>query len=524
MRTVRGDDRPVPTDSGPLPGSVCALPSLRRMRGAQVILTHLCVVIGIVVAYVWVQPLAGWSDGALLHAASAMLLLQLFWSLLSWRLLTESVFDPYGIFVIAAMLFNAGAAYLYLISRNTTGLMILDFSFPIDVTLQTLFYIFLCMAAFHLGALVLAWMRDAPLFSGSGAVVQQSTSSEEIRFVGWMLITISAVPTALQLKQAIGVVVTSGYFGLYQQNYATGLQAGTQFLSSFIVPGALVLLAGSRDARRGRIVSAAVIGVFAAIQLFLGARYPATAAIIAYAWLWHRVVRPLPRFLILGTAVLAFGVVFPVIGASRDRAADDPYPDTTHVARSGDGLSFTSVLVETESTTSTIADTMVLVPTTRDYDHGAQYLYGASTLVPNLFWDLHPAVKHGYAGDWVTWIVDPGFAAAGGSLGYSFIAEAFLNWGWVGGPLFLGIVGFVLAKLFFWGCRTGDPARLMVVASFLSSIIFWARGESINVVRPLVWYALVPYGLILLVASINRRGIGPRDLWLRARQRAERVA
>jgi oligosaccharide repeat unit polymerase len=495
-----------------------------RLRGAQMLLAHLCFVAAVLIAYVWVRPLAGWSDGSLLYAASVILLLQLGWSLLSWRLVTGSVFDPYGIFVVAAMVFNAGAAYLYLIHRDTSGLMILDLSFPADVTVRTLLFIFLCMGAFHGGALLLAWTRGAPLFPGPRAVARQSPSAAEIRFVGWAFILVAAVPTVVQLKNAIGVVLTSGYFGLYQVDHATGLQAGTQFFSSFIVPGALVLLAGSRESRRGRLIAGAVIGLYVGIQLFLGARYPAAGALIAYVWLWHRAIRPLPRFLILGTAVVLFGVVFPLIGMTRDKAnADAPYPDETQIATSGGGLSPIGVLNETESTTSTIADTMLLVPAQRDYDRGAQYLYAASSLMPNLFWDLHPAVKHGYAGDWVTWIVDPAFAASGGSLGYSFIAEAYLNWGWVGGPLFLGLVGFLLAKLFYWGCATGDPAKLMVAACFLNFVIFWARGEALNVVRPLVWYALVPYLLVLLVAYLNRRQLGPRDLWLRLR-RAERAA
>jgi oligosaccharide repeat unit polymerase len=494
----------------------------RRLRGAYVLFAHLCFVISVLVAYIWLRPVVGWEDGSLLYAASVILLLQLGWSLLSWKLVTDSVFDPYGIFLIAAMIFNAGAAYLYLIHQNPVGLMILDFSFPADVTLQTLLYVFLCIGALHAGALLLAWMRATPIFPGPRAIPRRSPSAEEIRFLGWAFIVIAAVPTVIQLKDAVTVVLTSGYFGLYQQTYATGLQAGTQFLSSFIVPGALVLLAGSQNSRLGRLVSGGVIALFAMIQLFLGARYPAAGALIAYAWLWHRVIRPLPRFLILGTAVVIFGVVFPLIGATRDKPDGNPYPDAIPVT--GSGLSFVGVLNETESTTATIAHTITLVPETRDYDRGAQYLYAASSLIPNLFWDLHPAVQHGYAGDWVTWLVDPAFAASGGSLGYSFIAEAFLNWGWVGGPLFLGIVGFLLVKLCYWGCSTGDPARLMVVASFLNFVIFWARGEALNITRPLVWYALVPYLLVLLIAYLNRKSLGPRDLWNRVRRRKERAA
>ncbi len=496
-----------------------AMPTTRQRRAVTLLFAHLCLVASVITLYVWVRPLAGWSDGALLSAASVTLLAELGWLLGSWKAITGSMFDPYSIFIVAAMVFNAGCAFLYLVGLNTTGLMILDFSFPANVTLQTLLLIFLCLAAFHFGALLHAGSQQAPLFPDRCMTAQASPSPEQIRFVGWALIVASALPTALQLKQAISVVRSAGYFGLYQQEYATGLQASGQFLGSFIVPGALVLLAGSQLSRRGKIGSGIVVAIYALIQLFLGARYPAIAPVIAYTLLWHRVIRPLPRALTIAAAVVIFGIVFPIVGATRDKPADDPY--ATEAAPSGKASPFTGVLAETESTTSTIADTLTLVPSVRPFDHGTQYFYAASTLVPNLFWDLHPATRHGLAGDWVTWIVNPGFAAAGGSLGYSFIAEAYLNWGWIGGPLFLGIVGFFFAQLASWGCRTGAPARLAVIASFLTFIIFWSRGESINIVRPLVWYSLVPYVMILFVAAMDRRGLGPVHLWHRVRRQPE---
>ena len=495
------------------------LPTMRQRRAARIIVAHLCFVASVIAIYVWARPLAGWSDGTLLSPASVALLGELAWLLGSWKLMTGSVFDPYGIFIIAATIFNAGCAFLFLFGLNTAGLMILDFSFPADVTLQTLLLIFLCLAAFHFGALLHAGSRHTPLFPDRRTAPRVSPSPAEIRFVGWALILVSVLPTAVRLKQAISVVRTAGYFGLYQQDYATGLQAGTQFLSSFIVPGALVLLAGSRESRRGRIVSGIVVAIYALIQLFLGARYPAIAPVIAYTLLWHRAIRPIPRALTIGAAIFLFGIVFPIVGATRDKPADDPL--TPQVAASSSASPFTGVLVETESTTATIAHTLTLVPSARKFDHGTQYFYAISTLIPNLFWDLHPATRHGLAGDWVTAIVDPGFAAAGGSLGYSFIAEAYLNWGWIGGPIFLGIIGFFFAQLVYWGCSVGAPARMAAVASFLTFIIFWSRGESINIVRPLVWYSLVPYLMILFVAYMDRRGFGPMDLWSRVRRQRE---
>ena len=466
---------------------------------------HLFVVLGVLSGYIWCRPLFGWADASLLYPASVILLLFLGWTLGTWKRLTGSIFDPYGLFLIAAFFFNAGSAFLFAFHANNAGIMILDLSFPPDVTLQTLLLVFLSLGAFHLGALIVAGAHAGDLFPGPVAVDQESPSAAEIRFIGWALVAVSAAPTVLLLKQAASVVLSAGYFALYQQNYATGLQASTQFLGSFIVPGALVLVAGSKEARAGRFVSAGVIALYAIIQLFLGSRYHAIGPVIAYAWLYHRTIRPIPRPLLIGGSVFAFVFVFPVIAATRDTSGADRLSLAMfRSAFSGVNNPLIAILSEAGGTMVTITHTLTLVPSVRGYDFGAQYFFAATTLIPNLFWTIHPAVAHGLAGDWLVWLVDPSFASQGGGFGYSFIAEAYLNFGWLG-PLFLALVGFLFAKLVFWACRDGAPARLAVVASFLTFVIFWARGEAIDVVRPLVWYALFPYLLIQAVAYIDRR-------------------
>ncbi|MGI8856818.1 MAG: O-antigen polysaccharide polymerase Wzy [Thermomicrobiales bacterium] len=476
---------------------------------ATVIVAHLFFTLGALIGYVWLRPLFGWTDGSLLRPTSVLLLVAFGWSLWSWKRLTRSVFDPYGLFLIAAFLFNAGSAFLFVFGLNTSGLMILDFSFAPDMTLQTLLLVFLGLGAFHLGALIIAGGHDGRLFPAAASGDAQSPSAAEIRFVGWALLLVSAVPMALQLKQAASVVLTSGYFALYQQDYATGLQASMQFLASFLVPGALVLLAGSARSRSGRFVSMGVILLYALVQLFLGSRYHAIGPVIAYVWLWHRVIRPIPRWLLLGASLFVFVVVFPVIAATRDTSGANRLSVSTFAnAFSSINNPAVAVLSETGGTMMTIAHTLTLVPEVRGYDLGAHYFFAGTSLVPNLFWTLHPAIAHGLASDWLVWQVDPSFAAQGGGFGYSFIAEGFLNFGWFA-PLFLGVVGFFFAKLVFWGCRTGAPARLAAAASFTGFIIFWARGEAIDVIRPLVWYSLVPYLLIQFVAAIDRRRVEP---------------
>ena len=155
--------------------------------------------------------------------SSVGLLVALGWSLWSWKRLTGSVFDPYGLFLIAAFVFNAGSAFLYVFGLNTAGIMILDFSFSPAVTLQTLLLVFLGLGGFHLGALVVASGQAGGLFPGPVAVHEESPTAEQIRFVGWALLIVSALPMLLLLKQSVTVVLNAGYFALVPAGLRDGL-------------------------------------------------------------------------------------------------------------------------------------------------------------------------------------------------------------------------------------------------------------------------------------------------------------
>ena len=103
-------------------------------------------------------------------------------------------------------------------------------------------------------------------------------------------------------------------------------------------------------------------------------------------------------------------------------------------------------------------------------------------------------------------------AAQGGSIGYSFVADAFLNFGALGVPLFSLLLGWGMVR--FWRWADGRVGRLAVVATFVPHLLFSARAEIDVLPRPLVWYGFVPYALYLLIRrSIEERrpsSVAPR--------------
>jgi oligosaccharide repeat unit polymerase len=232
----------------------------------------------------------------------------------------------------------------------------------------------------------------------------------------------------------------------------------------------------------------------------------AVTPLIASFWIYDRRVRRLPRAPLVALGLLALFVVFPLIRSTRNTSGSEKYSSSFYLESyfAVDNPA-TSIVGEMGSSLATVAHTIELVPAKRPYDMGIGYLYEILTVFPNIFGDLHPTVARGIPSQWLTWEVNPYIAARGGGLGYSFIAEAYLNFGWIGAPLVVFFFGLGFASLQLWADRSGGPLEAAMVACCISFVPFFARAEASFIVRPLVWYTLIPYLLARLIPIIQGR-------------------
>lgn len=428
----------------------------------------------------------------LIYPVSTFLLALFFWSLWSWQKLTKTLFDPYLLFLLAAGLFNAGHAFLEVFYLNESGIM--NGRFSPETVLRTLFLVILGLASFHLGALISTAKGKRRALRETAAYRAPQPARQDLRVVGWGLLFVSFIPAVLVLRDAVTTVMSSGYSGLFQREAATGFGAAPRVLATFLVPAALFLLAGSKGRRSGILVSGIIIASYSIIQFFLGSRAYAAMPLIAYAWLWHRCIRPLPKIVLLSSGAVLLFVVLPLVKVIRGIAGEERLSFSFLAdAFYSIGNPATAIISEMGASMKTIAYTIELVPSVRDFDMGVGYLYAFLTVFPNLFWDIHPTIARGLAKHWLVWEVSPLAASQGRGLGFSFIAEAYLNFGWIGTPITLGIIGFLFAKLVLWADRSGQPARLAMVACFLTFFLFFSRSEAGANIRPLFWYSLLPY-------------------------------
>jgi len=225
----------------------------------------------------------------------------------------------------------------------------------------------------------------------------------------------------------------------------------------------------------------------------------AVMPLLAYAWLWHRSIHPLPRSLLFVSAIFMVLVVFPLISIYRTTAGQLRIDSPSLLLQTLSSIEnpLVASITEMASTIFTIAMTLELVPSVRSFGLGSSYYYSLYSLVPNLFWSVNPASAN-ELGRWFSWTVTPDYAVFGGGWGYSFVAEAYFNFGWIGMPLVLLLMGYVYARFVLWASDSGNLAKMAFLASFSSFFYLFARGEMSSMPRYFVWYSWLPYVMVIV--------------------------
>lgn len=136
-----------------------------------------------------------------------------------------------------------------------------------------------------------------------------------------------------------------------------------------------------------------------------------------------------------------------------------------------------------------------------DYWFGTSYLWGLWLIIPNVggLRDLFPQADPGI---WITQLYGYSTTIGQFGLGFSSVAEGYLNFGWPGAFLFLGLIGFFLAR--FERIGAYSPKALAVYGAALGGIFFAIRGDFAAVFRMVVWTLVIIW--ILKQAAIALRG------------------
>jgi oligosaccharide repeat unit polymerase len=460
------------------------------------------------------------------------------WIFASWYITNKRLFDPYLLFLLSAILFNGGQIILEVFRLNENGF--LDNRFPLSESLQVVYIVILSLSAVHLGAMctvidlpkkyasqlsgssynnsaIELWSRpDTKQYFKSGITLYDPSkiikpiSQNTALFLGQIFLYLSIIPVLATVAGAVQLAKSGGYGSLFEQQAVTGFAASVGVMSDFIFPGVFLIIAGGERKPSLRIFAAIYLIGYTFAKFTIGSRGAAVMPLLSMLWLWDSVVRPIPRTLLAAVAAILLFIVFPVIGATRNEIAGVDLFSIEFLTKTLTSVNnpLVASISEMGFSATPIGWTMELVPKVRPFDLGMSFLVSIFTLIPNIFTsDRHPALTmSGYdtPDNWLVGIIDPAFASQGGGLGFSFIAEAYLNFGWFG-IVILGLIGFLFAKFTQWAVQDRDPVKMAIIAIFVSFFLIYPRASSQLVIRPLIWYCLFPYLWMQRIDKVNRK-------------------
>jgi hypothetical protein len=412
------------------------------------------------------------------------------WAFWTWHLGTGRFFDAYSVFLLALLVFSGGQMILLAFGALPGGL--LDGRYGPATTLRTVLLVDACVAAFHLGALL--GTRSSAAASGGASPPEDDGATRArvgaIRAFGVLLLAVSAPAMVYQTAQFFSLAAEGGYMALFQQEASVGLQNWSGILAASFPPALLLVFASHAERPGWRHLCWALGSLSAAANLLVGARAAAVLLLAPMLLAQHVLVAPVRRATI---AALAIGglVLFPLIAQVRAQSLAERRRELSLLEVGGEPA-FVPAVREMGGTMLTITETIDLVPTVRPYDEGLGYLLALSTAVPNVFGELHPAVRRGTYAQWLMARIDPVQFALGGGVGYSMIAEAYANFSWAGAPAVMFVFGLALSAAVGWCRRQPAVIGMAVEATLMAATITLPRAESSNVARGIVWYVLLP--------------------------------
>jgi O-antigen polysaccharide polymerase Wzy len=340
------------------------------------------------------------------------------------------------------------------------------------------------IVAFHIGIIVaLSRKKHAVLFR------QSVTETEDKNvYVGGCVLLAAGI--AIFIVGLIGLDPL-GYFRLtYSETYRLRAESDPRLFGSGMTIAfiGLSIAAAGASRRRFRVVSI-VSAVWLASLMYWGFRGPTViAALIVYIIARKKGLRVPPLVSIVAAAV--FLVILPLLHESRELPLNDRL---AHISLND--FNILDSPAEMGMSIRPLVETVDLLGP-HDFRLGRTYWIAIKGIVPNLAlrWEASSRTSDADLppSHWITALVDPWTYKNYGGMGFSAIAEPYMNFGVLGVLIYFFLLSFFLTYLEQISIRSAYA--LAAWALILGPLLWTTRNDFTNFFRPAVW------GLLTLAA------------------------
>jgi oligosaccharide repeat unit polymerase len=301
----------------------------------------------------------------------------------------------------------------------------------------------------------------------------------------------------------------TGYYRLtYSETFRLRAESDPRFFGTGITFAFIGLcMAAAGASRRQTRVAFSYTAIFFLLLFYLGFRTPAITAALLVCAIACKKGTKFPRWLPL-VAVAALLVAVPLVRIIREETINE-----RSVTKALFEMNILDGPAEVGGAIRPLIETVDLVGP-GSYRHGKTYLVTMKAIVPNLALRWEAATTESIddlpPNHWVTAIVDPWARQNHEGIGFSGVAEPYMNFGIAGVLIYFPLLAFFLVRLEQASIRSSYALAswALIIGPFLWTI----RNDFTDFFRPAVW-GLLCVGLVRLssgsLAFIGR--LGRRD-------------
>jgi oligosaccharide repeat unit polymerase len=421
--------------------------------------------------------------------------------------LSAQIVAPSTLFLAALAVFHVGMIAPVAAGLDDAPAWLL--ALPEEVIAASLLAVILAFAAFGIG-LVLGWKRTDTRPPSLTPIADAPRTPSALHGGGLVAALLAAGASLVNLSAI-------GFDRFFESSYGYEIYAATdsrmlQMSFFWMLPtAALISFAGARRGRESK-RALALVGTTVALLLWAGDRGGAISLLAGTGVAWTATRGPVPRK-IATFAALSVLVLVPTVATLRQLPRNAL--SISSIGEAIEEASPLSALTEMGASLRPLAETMQIVPSLEPYRYGRSYLAAVTRVAPNL--GLSRADDDFSDADelapdlWITYTVAPWTFAAYGGLGYSGVAEPYLNFGVLGIVGYFLALGFVLGRVDLRLAQVPSRRVLAVTAVVFMSFLLTVRNDIQNFVRPAIW-DLALIGIIEVVYGVRtvRRVRRPR--------------
>lgn len=428
------------------------------------------------------------------------------YSLFTWVKLTNKLFSAYVIFLLSFFSFSFGQAFLFSLGITYEPFNLYDY-YDDSTLLLSHYYTLLGIAFLHLGALIAC--KHSNLIKEQTSKVYNPNLIKSIKLVAWVLFLGSVFFYFQSLISSVIISLSSGYMALYNYN-ASQIGQETTFISNifatlkmFFIPGIflLVYIYKNNTLMRKILTSIVLLAVF--LSFAIGIRTDAAALLISFVFLWHTEISAFKGkkavLLVLGAFLLL--IIFTVIGEVRgdlNRGVNSIFTASKEII--SDKNPIFSSIGEMGGSMFPLIEIMNIVPEQINFKFGQTYLSSLLAIFPSILVDwIVPRVS---LSNWLMLTLGMNYGP-----GFSLLAESYLNFSWAGAP-FMFILGYIFSKILYSRGKKGNFYLIenVFIAVMLYFFITAGRGDSLLLIRNIMFYSIIPYLFIKILANSFKRG------------------